>query len=68
MILSPNSPGNEPMSLPVHTNGLVMINVSISSRSNLCDANPAAMKDLPLPDGPEQKIISFSIVSLMYFF
>ena len=56
------------MSLPVHTNGLVMINVSISSRSNFCAANPAAIKDLPLPDGPEQKIISFSTISLIYFF
>jgi hypothetical protein len=39
--------------------------VSISSLSNFCAAIPAAMKDLPLPDGPVQKTTSFSTIDLI---
>ena len=39
--------------------------VSISSLSSLCAAMPAAIKDLPLPDGPVQNTTSFSTIDLI---
>lgn len=36
---------------------------------NTCsNAIPSATTDLPVPDGPEQSVISFSQIALMYFF